>query len=141
MPVDRYGRVDPDQLDAAITDRTTLVTIMLANNEVGSIQPIAEIARRVRGHKGVLAVDAVQGAPYIDLDVRALDIDLLSIPPTSSRVPRGSARCSSATERTSSAQQQGGEQEQHRRAEPRTSPPPSAWRLPTSSHATSGPRP
>ena len=54
VPVDRYGRVDPDQLDAAITDKTILVTIMLANNEVGSVQPIAEIAKRVRAHKGVL---------------------------------------------------------------------------------------
>ena len=64
VPVDRYGRVDPEQLEAAITDRTILVTIMLANNEVGSIQPIAEIASRVKAHKGVLlAVDAVQAAP------------------------------------------------------------------------------
>ena len=52
MPVDRYGRVDPDELDAAITDKTILVTIMLANNEVGTIQPIAEIARRVQLAQG-----------------------------------------------------------------------------------------
>jgi hypothetical protein len=46
--VDRYGRVDPDQLDSALTDKTILVSIMLANNEVGTIQPIAEIAAHVR---------------------------------------------------------------------------------------------
>src|SRR6187455_193093 len=73
LPVDRYGRVDPDQLEAAITDRTIVVSIMLANNEVGTIQPIAEIAEKVHGHRGVLFhVDAVQAAPYVPVDVRAL---------------------------------------------------------------------
>ena len=52
LPVDRYGRVDPDQLEAELTDRTILVSIMLANNEVGTIQPIAEIAKRVASRKG-----------------------------------------------------------------------------------------
>src|SRR5205814_9482767 len=46
LPVDRYGRVDPDQIDAAITDKTILVSVMLANNEVGTIQPVAELGRR-----------------------------------------------------------------------------------------------
>src|SRR3954452_24578073 len=73
LPVDRYGRVDPDQVDAAITDRTVLVAIMLANNEVGTIQPIAEIGQRVHTHRGVLfAVDAVQAAPHLEIDVTAL---------------------------------------------------------------------
>src|SRR5580765_1709289 len=80
LPVDRYGRVDPDQVDAAITDKTILVAIMLANNEVGTVQPIAEIGRRVRSHRNVLfAVDAVQAAPYVDIDVEALGADMLSI--------------------------------------------------------------
>ena len=52
LPVDRYGRVDPDQLEAALNDKTILVSIMLANNEVGTIQPIAEIAARVRDAQG-----------------------------------------------------------------------------------------
>src|SRR3954463_13428183 len=70
LPVDRYGRVDPDAVDHAITDKTILVSVMLGNNEVGSLQPVAEIARRVRAHKGVLFhVDAVQAAPYVPLDV------------------------------------------------------------------------
>ncbi|HSL32227.1 MAG TPA: aminotransferase class V-fold PLP-dependent enzyme, partial [Candidatus Limnocylindrales bacterium] len=80
VPVDRYGRVDPDEVEAAITDRTILVSIMLANNEVGTIQPIAEIAEKIRGHRGVLFhVDAVQAAPYVQVDVGALGADLLSI--------------------------------------------------------------
>src|SRR5262245_26720564 len=53
LPVDRYGRVDPDQLESALTDKTILVSVMLANNEVGTIQPIAEIAKRVATRKGV----------------------------------------------------------------------------------------
>src|SRR3954468_15968475 len=52
LPVDRYGRVDPDQLEAALNDKTIVVSIMLANNEVGTIQPIAEIAEKVRTRKG-----------------------------------------------------------------------------------------
>src|SRR6185295_9239664 len=69
LPVDRYGRVDPDQLESALTDRTILVSIMLANNEVGTLQPIVDIAKVVGSRKGVLLhVDAVQAAPYVDLD-------------------------------------------------------------------------
>src|SRR5918994_2194780 len=80
LPVDRYGRVDPDQLEAAVNDKTILVSIMLANNEVGTIQPVAEIAARVRTRKNVLLhVDAVQAAPYVDLDVEALGADLVSL--------------------------------------------------------------
>src|SRR5688572_11271139 len=80
LPVDRYGRVDPDHLDAAITDRTILVSVMLANNEVGTVQPIAEIGRRVKQHKGVLFhVDAVQAAPYVEIDVERLGADFLAI--------------------------------------------------------------
>ena len=70
VPVDRYGRVAADDIEAAITDRTTLVSVMLANNEVGTLQPIAEIAAVVRAHRGILLhVDAVQAAPWVDLDV------------------------------------------------------------------------
>ncbi|HEY8135317.1 MAG TPA: aminotransferase class V-fold PLP-dependent enzyme, partial [Candidatus Limnocylindrales bacterium] len=61
LPVDRYGRLDPEQLDNAINDRTILVSLMLANNEVGTIQPLADLVRRVRAHRGVaIHVDGVQ---------------------------------------------------------------------------------
>ena len=70
MPVDRYGRVDPADIDRAITERTTLVSVMLANNEVGTLQPIDDVVEVVRAHRGVLLhVDAVQAAPWVDLDV------------------------------------------------------------------------
>ena len=117
VPVDRYGRVDPDQLDAAITDKTILVTIMLANNEVGTIQPIDEIARRVKARRGiVLHVDAVQAAPYVDIDVAALPVDMLSIAAHKFEGPKGIGVLYLRHGTHILAQQQGGEQERHRRA-------------------------
>ena len=117
LPVDRYGRVDPDQLEAAITDRTILVSVMLANNEVGTIQPIAEIARRVHAHKGVLLhVDAVQAAHYVDIDVDALGADLLSISGHKIEGPKGIGALYVRHGTHILAQQQGGTQERHRRA-------------------------
>ena len=93
LPVDRYGRVDPDQLDGAINDRTILVSLMLANNEVGTIQPIGELIRRVRAHRSVVIhVDAVQAAPYMAIDVRQLDVDLLSIAAHKFEGPKGIGR-------------------------------------------------
>jgi cysteine desulfurase len=117
LPVDRYGRVDPDQLEAALTDRTILVSIMLANNEVGTIQPIEEVALRVRARKGVLLhVDAVQAAPYLDLDVTALDADLVSIGAHKFEGPKGVGALYVRHGTHILAQQQGGTQERHRRA-------------------------
>ena len=90
LPVDRYGRVDPEQLEAALNDKTILVSVMLANNEVGTLQPITEIAARVRARKGVLLhVDAVQAAPYVDLDAEALGADLVSLERAQVRGPQG----------------------------------------------------
>jgi cysteine desulfurase len=116
LPVDRYGRVDPDQLDAAITDRTILVSIMFANNEVGTIQPIADIAARVHAHKGVLfAVDAVQAAPHLEIDVHALGVDLLAMSAHKLEGPKGVGAMYLRHGTHIVAQQQGGSQERHRR--------------------------
>src|SRR6476469_3968813 len=116
LPVDRYGRVDPDQVDAAITDKTILVAIMLANNEVGTIQPIEEIGRRMRAHRDVLfAVDAVQAAPYLELDVNALGADLLAISAHKFEGPKGMGALYLRHGTHILAQQQGGAQERHRR--------------------------
>ena len=117
LPVDRYGRVDPDQLEAALNDQTILVSIMLANNEVGTIQPIAEIAARVRTRKGVVFhVDAVQAAPYVDLDVEALGADLVSLGAHKFEGPKGVGALYVRHGTHILAQQQGGTQERHRRA-------------------------
>ncbi len=116
LPVDRYGRVDPDQVDAAITDKTILVSIMFANNEVGTIQPIAEIAERIHAHKGVLfAVDAVQAAPHLEIDVEALGVDLLAMSAHKLEGPKGVGAMYLRHGTHILAQQQGGSQERHRR--------------------------
>jgi len=78
LPVDKYGMVDPDDVRKAITDKTVLITIMFANNEIGTIHPVAEIGR-IAKEKGVLFhCDAVQGVGKVPIDVEAMGIDLLS---------------------------------------------------------------
>jgi cysteine desulfurase len=117
LPVDRYGRVDPADVERAMTDKTILVSIMLANNEVGTLQPIAEIGRRVRTRKGVLFhVDAVQAAPYVELDVERLGVDFLSIAAHKFEGPKGTGALYIRHGTHIVSQQQGGEQERHRRA-------------------------
>jgi cysteine desulfurase len=85
LPVDRFGMVHPEAVYQAITDRTTLVTIMYANNEIGTINPIAEIARAVKRRAQelertiVVHTDGVQAAGFLDLNVRQLGVDMLSL--------------------------------------------------------------
>jgi cysteine desulfurase len=79
VPVDKYGRVDPDVVGRAITDRTVLITIMYANNEVGTIQPIAEIGLLARAKGIPFHTDAVQAGGTLDLDVNTLHVDLVSL--------------------------------------------------------------
>ncbi len=117
LPVDRYGRVDPDDVEGAITSKTILVSIMLANNEVGTIQPIAEIAARVRRHKGILIhTDAVQAAPYLEIDLGSLDVDLLTVAAHKFEGPKGVGALFVRHGTNILAQQQGGAQERYRRA-------------------------
>jgi cysteine desulfurase len=79
LPVDSFGRVDPEILRQAITPGTILVSIMFANNEVGTIEPIAELAA-IAHEKGILFhTDAVQATGSIPLDVKALGIDMLTL--------------------------------------------------------------
>lgn len=115
--VDRYGRVDPDEVEHALTDRTTLVSVILGNNEVGTLQPVAEIAERVRSRRGILLhVDAVQVAPWTDLDVNALGADLVSLAAHKIEGPKGVGALWVRRGTHLLAQQQGGGQERHRRA-------------------------
>src|SRR5205823_5083893 len=79
LPVDKYGRVSPEQVAQAITDQTILVSIMAANNEIGTLQPIAELGKLCK-QKGVLFhTDAVQAVGKVPVDVEQMGIDLLSI--------------------------------------------------------------
>ncbi len=79
LPVDQTGRVDPEQVRAAITDKTILVSVMLANNEVGTIQPIAEIGAITREKGVLLHCDAVQGIGKTEFDVAKMNVDLASL--------------------------------------------------------------
>ncbi len=79
LPVDEYGMVDPDDVRRAITDKTIIVSIMHANNEVGTIQPIAEIARITREAGVYLHTDAVQAVGHVPFTVDELGVDLLSM--------------------------------------------------------------
>ncbi len=79
LPVDRHGMVDPDDVRRAITDKTVLVSIMFANNEVGTIHPIEEIGRITRDRGVLFHTDAVQAIGKIPVDVEAMGIDLMSM--------------------------------------------------------------
>jgi cysteine desulfurase len=79
LPVDQTGVVSPDALREALTDQTAIVSIMHANNEIGTIQPIAELARLAHERGALFHTDAVQTAGKIPLDVKALGADLVSI--------------------------------------------------------------
>jgi len=89
LPVDQYGRVDPDDVRRAITDKTVLVSVMYANNEIGTISPIGEIGKVTR-EKGVLFhTDATQGVGKLPVDVEAMNIDLLSMSAHKMYGPKG----------------------------------------------------
>ena len=79
LPVDRDGLVDPANLEAAIRPDTILISVMAANNEIGTIQPIAEIGAIARAHKVLFHTDAVQAVGHIPVDVEAWNVDLLSL--------------------------------------------------------------
>ena len=89
MPVDESGLVDPAALEAAIRPDTVLVSIMAANNEVGTIEPIAEIGAVCRKHGVLFHTDAVQAYAHIPLDVNAMNIDLLSVSAHKFHGPKG----------------------------------------------------
>lgn len=78
VPVDRYGRIEPSDVANAITNRTILVTIMHGNNEIGTIQPIKEIARLTREKGVIFHTDAVASVGSLPVDVEDLGVDLLS---------------------------------------------------------------
>lgn len=79
LPVDHHGRVRPEQAAAAMRDDTSIVSVMLANNEVGTLQPIAELAALAREKGALMHTDAAQAVGKIPVDFHALGVDLLSV--------------------------------------------------------------
>ncbi|NLA76186.1 MAG: cysteine desulfurase [Deltaproteobacteria bacterium] len=78
LPVDKYGMVDPAEVEAAIQDDTILISIMHSNNEIGTIQPIKEIGKIAKERRVLFHSDAVDSVGVIPVDVQDLDVDLLS---------------------------------------------------------------
>lgn len=89
LPVDRFGRVDPDEVRRAITPRTILISVMHANNEVGTVQPIAEIAAIAKESGILFHTDAAQSVGKIPACVDALGVDLLSVAGHKLYAPKG----------------------------------------------------
>ncbi len=91
LPVDEHGLLDPAELAAALTARTVLVSVMYANNETGTIQPIAELAALTRRHGALFHTDAAQAVGKIPVDVRTLGVDLLTVVGHKMYAPKGIA--------------------------------------------------
>ncbi|MDQ7911170.1 cysteine desulfurase family protein [Phytohabitans sp. ZYX-F-186] len=91
LPVDAHGLVDPADLRAAITPRTALVSVMMANNETGTIQPIADLAAIAHAHGALLHTDAAQAAGKVPVDIGALGADLVTVAGHKMYAPKGIA--------------------------------------------------
>jgi cysteine desulfurase len=122
VPVDSFGMVRADEVAAAVNERTVLVSVMLANNEIGSVQPVAAIAEAVRDrgkslkHRIAVHTDAVQGANSLDLDVQKLGVDLLSLSAHKFGGPKGAGVLFMRRGTPFLSQLSGGGQERQRRA-------------------------
>ena len=122
LPVDRYGLLDPDDVGRAMNERTVLVSVMLANNEIGTVEPVAEVSRVVKseanrtGRTVVMHTDAVQAAGWLDLDVRQLGVDMLSLSAHKFHGPKGTGALYVRRGTPFEPQQMGGGQERQRRS-------------------------
>jgi cysteine desulfurase len=116
LPVDQYGSVDPDDVARAMRPDTVLISIMYANNEVGTIQPVREIADIAHAGGAYFHTDAVQAGGYLDLNVDRLGADLLSLSAHKFYGPKGVGVLFIRHDTAILPQQHGGSQESRRRA-------------------------
>ncbi|MDO4284408.1 MAG: cysteine desulfurase family protein [Eubacteriales bacterium] len=116
LPVDREGRVDPARAEAALRPDTILLSVMAANNEVGTVQPVAELAEAARRHGVLFHTDAVQAYGKTDLSVREIPVDLLSASAHKIGGPKGIGFLYVRRGLRLGAYQRGGMQERGRRA-------------------------
>ncbi|MDD4876916.1 MAG: cysteine desulfurase NifS [Dehalococcoidales bacterium] len=116
IPVDKQGLVDPDGVRKAITKNTILISIMHANNEIGTIEPIAEISKVAKKAGVYFHTDAIQTAGHIPIDVNELGVDLLSISAHKLYGPKGIGALYIKKGTSLATFMHGGEQEQGRRA-------------------------
>ena len=116
LEVDANGQIHPDQVAEALTDETILVSIMYGNNEVGTIQPIAEIGQLLKNHQAVFHTDAVQVYGMLPIQVDELGVDLLSVSAHKLNGPKGIGFLYARTNTVLTPFIFGGEQERKRRA-------------------------
>ena len=116
LEVDQHGRIDLDHLERSITERTALVSVMYANNEVGTIQPIRDVVRIAHARGVPVHTDAVQAAGHLTLDVEDLGVDLMSIAAHKFYGPKGVGALYVRRGTRLLPQTQGGGQERGRRS-------------------------